>query len=37
MNLSDVRYATTAAISRGNAEYAPGMPRTFYAGINYKF
>jgi outer membrane receptor protein involved in Fe transport len=37
MNLSDVRYATTAAVSRGNAEYAPGMPRTFYAGINYKF
>jgi iron complex outermembrane receptor protein len=37
MNLSDVRYATIAAMSRGNAEYAPGMPRTFYAGFNYKF
>lgn len=37
MNLSDVRYATASSYGYGKSEYAPGMPRTFYAGINYKF
>jgi outer membrane receptor protein involved in Fe transport len=37
MNLSDKQYATAASLSRGNQEFAPGMPRTVYAGIDYKF
>ncbi len=37
MNLADKKYATAASISRGKSEFAPGMPRTFYAGIDYKF
>lgn len=37
MNLTDVRYATEASVSRGAREFAPGLPRTFYAGINYTF
>ncbi len=38
MNLTDERYATAASYNtyRGE-EYAPGMERTFYAGLNYKF
>jgi len=37
INLRDERYATAASISRGNNELAPGMPRTLYAGVDYKF
>jgi iron complex outermembrane receptor protein len=37
INLNDQRYATVAAFSRNNAEFAPGMPRTVYAGVEYKF
>jgi len=37
MNLTDKKYATAASLSRGNAEFAPGMPRTFYAGLDFKF
>jgi outer membrane receptor protein involved in Fe transport len=43
MNLADKRYATAAtykapAWGRPAAfEYAPGMPRTFYAGVTYTF
>ena len=43
MNLADKRYATAAKYSPaafGNPEkfeYAPGMPRTIYAGMSYQF
>jgi len=43
MNLADTRYATNAKYSPaafGNPEkfeYAPGMPRTLYAGMKYSF
>jgi len=37
MNLTDKKYATAAALSGGNPEFAPGMPRTLYAGIDFKF
>ncbi len=37
MNLTDVRYATEASVSRGAREFAPGLPRSYYAGINYTF
>ncbi len=37
MNLTDERYATAASLSRGARELAPGMPRTFFAGINARF
>lgn len=43
MNATDKRYATAAKYSPSawgkpeKFEYAPGMPRTFYLGINYKF
>lgn len=37
MNLTDVRYATAAALSSGLPQYAPGAPRTFYAGLSTKF
>jgi len=43
MNLTDERYATAASYSPAawgrpeKFEYAPGMPRTFYAGFEYRF
>lgn len=37
MNLTDEKYATAATLSRGNPEYAPAMPRTVYAGVDFKF
>jgi len=37
MNLTDERYATNASISSGNRTFAPGMPRTAYVGMKYKF
>ena len=42
MNLADERYATNASYSPAGwtpekFEYAPGMPRTLYAGLVYRF
>jgi len=43
MNLADKRYATLARYSPASGwsgekfEYAPGMPRTVYAGLKYSF
>ena len=37
MNVADKKYATAASLSRGNAEFAPGLPRTYFAGIDYSF
>lgn len=43
MNLTDKRYATSASYTAASGwstekfEYAPGMPRTLYVGINYRF
>ncbi len=38
MNVADVRYATSAKYSSPTKiEYAPGMPRTAYVGMKYKF
>jgi outer membrane receptor protein involved in Fe transport len=36
-NLMDVRYAESASISSNTPVYAPGLPRTFYAGIEAKW
>jgi outer membrane receptor protein involved in Fe transport len=36
-NLLDHRWATAAAISGGREEFAPGMPRTVYAGVTARF
>ena len=35
-NVTDRRYAESASLSSGNDVYAPGMPRTFYLGIELK-
>lgn len=37
MNLADKKYATAASLRRGNAEFAPGMPRTLYVGLDLEF
>lgn len=38
MNLADQTWATNAAYSKFRGEeYAPGLPRTFYAGLAYNF
>ena len=38
MNLTDETYATSASYNKYRGrEFAPGMERTVYAGINYKF
>jgi len=37
MNIGDKTYATSASFSRGESTFAPGMPRTLYAGAEYKF
>ncbi len=37
-NLTDERYATGASFSQFNGEeFAPGLPRTLYAGVSYKW
>ena len=37
-NITDERYSTSASYSRFRGEeLTPGLPRTFYAGLNYKF
>ncbi|HEY9147602.1 MAG TPA: TonB-dependent receptor, partial [Gammaproteobacteria bacterium] len=37
MNLADERYATAASGAEGEQEFAPGAPRSFYAGLNVSF
>jgi len=37
MNIADKRYADSASISSNTAVYAPGLPRTFYAGLEVKW
>ena len=37
MNLADRRYADSASVSSSTAMYAPGLPRTFYAGLELKW
>ena len=37
MNIDDTLYATRVSTSWGRTTYTPGMPRTFYGGITYKF
>jgi outer membrane receptor protein involved in Fe transport len=36
-NLADLRYAESASVSSGTPVYAPGLPRTLYAGIEYRW
>jgi outer membrane receptor protein involved in Fe transport len=36
-NLTDVRYAESASISSNTPVYAPGLPRTLYAGVEAKW
>lgn len=37
MNIADKRYADSASVSSNAAVYAPGLPRTFYAGVEVKW
>ncbi|MGE5466124.1 MAG: TonB-dependent receptor [Ignavibacteria bacterium] len=37
MNLADKRYADSASVSSSTAVYAPGLPRTYYAGLEAKW
>lgn len=37
MNIADKRYADSASVSSNTAVYAPGLPRTFYAGLEVKW
>jgi len=37
MNVADSTYATSASFSRGESTFAPGMPRTLYAGAEFTF
>lgn len=38
LNLTDERYATTSSFSMSKGEeFAPGLPRTLYVGLNYAF
>ncbi|MDR2215238.1 MAG: TonB-dependent receptor, partial [Nevskiaceae bacterium] len=34
-NLTDVRYADSAQISSNTPVYSPGMPRTYFGGIDW--
>jgi outer membrane receptor protein involved in Fe transport len=36
-NLTNVRYAESASISSNTPVYSPGLPRTFYAGVEYRW
>lgn len=36
-NLADERYAETASVSSGTNVYAPGLPRSFYLGLEAKW
>ncbi|RFC44533.1 MAG: mostly Fe transport [Verrucomicrobia bacterium] len=37
MNIADKRYADSASVSSNTAMYAPGLPRSFYAGLELKW
>jgi iron complex outermembrane receptor protein len=37
LNLADRRYADSASVASNTAVYAPGLPRTFYAGLELKW
>ncbi len=37
LNLADRRYADSASVASNTAVYAPGLPRTFYAGVELKW
>lgn len=37
MNLMDARWATIAQFTNGREEFAPGLPRTFFAGVTARF
>ena len=36
LNATDLRYATTAAVSFGRAQYTPGLPRAVTLGLGYR-
>ncbi len=36
LNATDARYATTAAVSFGRQQYAPGLPRSVTVGLGYR-
>ncbi len=36
-NLTDVRWADSASVSSNTAVYSPGLPRTFYAGVDVRW
>jgi outer membrane receptor protein involved in Fe transport len=36
-NLADVRYADSASITSNTPVYSPGLPRTLYAGVEYRW
>ncbi|NBV86872.1 MAG: TonB-dependent receptor, partial [Verrucomicrobia bacterium] len=37
MNIADKRYADSASVSSSTAVYSPGLPRTFFAGLEVKW
>jgi iron complex outermembrane receptor protein len=37
LNLADRRYADSASVASSTAVYSPGLPRTFYAGLEWKW
>jgi outer membrane receptor protein involved in Fe transport len=37
MNIADKRYADSASVASNTAVYSPGLPRTFYGGLEVKF
>ncbi len=37
LNLADRRYADSASVGSNTAVYSPGLPRTFYAGVELKW
>ena len=36
-NLADVRYAESAGLNQTNLTYAPGLPRSYFLGLEYQF
>src|SRR3569833_2081340 len=36
MNLTDERYADSASVSSNTTVYSPGLPRSYYAGVEYR-
>lgn len=36
-NLGDVRYAESAGLSQTNPTFAPGLPRSYFFGVEYQF